>query len=83
VVGCGFVGTAIASDRAGFAADGETHNERPDKHPNVDLAVTDDDLARSARSSIICEGNSEVRMERIASEESSSISPSPHRYCHR
>jgi hypothetical protein len=45
VVGCCRVGATIASDGAGFAADGEAHNEHPYQHPDVDFPVTDDGLA--------------------------------------
>ena len=53
VVGCGFVDTSIAGDRAGFAADGKAHDERPDEHPDVDFPITDDDSrSRGLRSSV-------------------------------
>ena len=45
MVGCSFVGTAIVSDRAGFVADGEAHDERPDEHRNVDRPFALDDIA--------------------------------------
>jgi hypothetical protein len=74
VVGCGFVSTAIASDRAGFAA-----TAKPTTSVQTSILTS---IFRS-RMTTICEGNSEVRRERIPSEERSSISPSPHRYRHR
>ena len=45
LVGRSLVGTTIASDRAGFAADGEAHDEHLHQHPDVDFPVTDDDPA--------------------------------------
>ncbi len=43
---CG-VGPLKSGDRAGFAVDGEAHDERPDEHRDVDCPVALDDIALS------------------------------------
>ena len=45
LVGGGVVSSAVVSDGAGFAANGETHSKRPDEHPDIDITVPFDDPA--------------------------------------
>ena len=68
------------SDRAGFAAGGETHDERPDEHRDVDSALADDDIALCAMSSTSVTENREVNRRLMRSGESSSSIYSPLRY---
>jgi len=45
LAGRAVVRPAIRSDRAGFAADGEAHNHRPDEDTDIELALSHDDVA--------------------------------------
>jgi hypothetical protein len=70
LVSCSVIRTAIVSDRASFAADGEADRERPNQHPWIDSPISDDDFALRARTSIVPDGNNEVNSVVTVSRES-------------